>query len=529
MTPRPNWLTKDRFTHLQQVWAQAQACWPSAPLPVQWIPAETANTETGLWSDLRHREVQIHGPTFYRYLENQGLKAYGFVRLSQHIGYIHLQPGNARFAGSLQWQARHFLKANTLSEALRADQYLQYFLDLGIDKVLYRAGAPVASLCQKNPQGLPPWILRLYEILFRLPAHDLCQGQPLSETEAACAHLAAQLWLNRRWSPQTPTQHMQQQLQAFLAYALPFLQENPSTVTPYTGLVMTVDQPLGLALPIPQTNPTVPQAPHDTGNSPPKPGKQTRLQPSECITQLPHHPPSALLSQYYSERAWPHLFTLPQSAPPLTFTPESQQLWQLGEPIQQLHWQASLQQSPTVIPGFTTRQYPPVPEDPFKAGGFPQALSLLLDASQSMPNPQEVLSQAVLQGFVWMLSALQQQLDVKVVNWAESRKQTPYTQNRQQLSEALLQVPAGATHFPWDDYLHTPAQGIVVILSDLGLLQNLQALCRDEPHRRQRLNAHALTYCFLDLPFDAPLQQQSLAELQSHLPRWHFALLEDLA
>ena len=526
MTPRPNWLTKDRLTQLQQVWAQAQACWPLAPLPVQWLATESAHTATGLWTDLNHREVHIHGPTFLTMLNTHGLKAYGFVFLAQQMGYAYLQPGSARFAGSLQLQARRFFKAQGHPDPQWADQYVQYFLDIGIHQPLHQRGVPLASMYRRHQPSLPFWILRLYEQLWKLPENDLCRGRTLSEPEAASAHLAAQLWQSPSWPAESPIQRMHKQLQQFLGYALPHLQS--SQPIPYTGLVMQVDQPLGVSLSAPHTTSPLQE---DNGTSPldPVAGKHSVLSPLALTTLLPHCAASALISQYYTQRAWPHLFTLPQHKPPPTLYPEGQQLWHMDEPIQQLHWQASLQQSPTVIPGFTTRQYPPVSEDPSALPGQgPTVLTLFIDASQSMPNPQETLSLAVLQGFVWMLSALQQRLDVQVVNWAEDLKHTPYTQNRALLSEALLQVPAGATHFPWDDYLHTPAQGVVVLLSDLGLLQALQGICRNDADHCKRLNTHALTYCFLDLPFESPLQQQSLAELQQHLPRWHFALLADL-
>ena len=112
--------------------------------------------------------------------------------------------------------------------------------------------------------------------------------------------------------------------------------------------------------------------------------------------------------KYYRERAMPHLIrfpvrTIPESTDPL---PEGLEVWEMGDPLEQLDWFQTILASPRIVPGVTTvrRTYGTSPgSTPAKE---PVDLYLGVDCSGSMINPQLGLSYPVLAGAIVCLSAL---------------------------------------------------------------------------------------------------------------------------
>jgi hypothetical protein len=124
-----------------------------------------------------------------------------------------------------------------------------------------------------------------------------------------------------------------------------------------------------------------------------------------------------LTARYYRERALPYLIPFPvrRVARATDHLPEGLDTWDTGSPMEQIDWLGTLQTSPTIIPGVTTRErlYGDSPgPDPQTT---PIDLYLGIDCSGSMGDPAYHLSYPVLAGAIIALSALRVGSRVKVV------------------------------------------------------------------------------------------------------------------
>jgi hypothetical protein len=538
----PNSSTRDLPQALQQAWQAAQACWQhpfvSARGGPQWVLASQPLFFHSLWSQLSEHAIHIYWPDFERHGTQSALSPYLAIALACEMGYFYFAPGNAAFAADLQFQARHQLSSHSLNTA---DRVLQQFLQLIVLDKLHQKGMATTRFLQIRQQSpdtrLPPWIARLYEYLWRLPTGDLTgaytRASSLSDLEETTACLAQLIFHRQRYGDPFD-RHLLSQLRQFLNYAVHHLNTPVDTPVP---LLMVLPQPLGMLIP-PKSGAYA--RPEDKAEAkkreatadPVNPRGVVRgcLSPQQLLSLLPGHQSLALLSRYYRQAAWPYLYPLRPPKPLAENVLEGIETWTLDHPIQQLNWQASLTTSPTLIPGITTRQqvqtiYPSQDTTPHER---PQ-LTLYLDTSQSMPDPQQEQSLVVLTGFVLMLSALQMQWPVRIINWSEGESDTGLTHDEQKLTQALLQAPRGSTHFPLETLLaearsSEPPQIIRVLLSDLGTVKSLQQLAEITPSILAELNSITLQ-CLLYLPLPAPYQQRSLQQLQALLPRWHFQAL----
>lgn len=518
--------TAKREVTFHQAWATAQAWWRPLPFKLNYQWVEDRTFPDGLFSALDARTLQVN-------LQTLPSSPYLPVMLAEYMGHFYLWPDTSTFAGTLQLQSRSQLREQSHATA---DMALQYFLNLRIWHHLHGQGAPVVSALQRrsHKSSFPHWIARLCEYLWQLAPGDLVQQcaprRALTELEESSAALAYRHFIPRPHG-QRPRDHLLQQLNAFLSAGQPHF-----SISEGHGerkiLTMTVDKPLGLRLQAPNqdaehkpqnetvtpetTDLTLPETPH-------------HLSPKTLQGLLPQHAPITLVAQSYREAAWPHLFRLQSPSAPPGSLPESAQHWQLGDPIQALNWSASLNQSPTLIPGITTQQHHRSPEHETSVPGSPPfspRLSIYLDCSQSMPDPQQDISLIALMGFIWMLSAHRAGYSIEVVNWAENWQSTGYTRNTTRLEKALLRRPEGGTHFPLERLLQSPSTGVQLILSDLGWVKTLQAHKQNAPESLQQLNSVVPhTWCFVHLPFPAAIQQRTLQQLRNMLPRWHFFIL----
>lgn len=130
---------------------------------------------------------------------------------------------------------------------------------------------------------------------------------------------------------------------------------------------------------------------------------------------------------------------------------EGLEAWELGDPLDEIDWLASLSLSPSPVPGITTmkRHYGTVP------GSEPETrpidLDIYVDSSGSMPNPQQRVSYMALAGAVICLSALRSGSRVQATLWS-GKNQFISTPGFLRDEEAILRILTGhlggATAFP---------------------------------------------------------------------------------
>jgi hypothetical protein len=133
-----------------------------------------------------------------------------------------------------------------------------------------------------------------------------------------------------------------------------------------------------------------------------------------------------IVARYYRERAIPHLIRFPTRVSPQATDPipEGLDVWEVGSPVAEIDWPATLVTSSQVIPGITTRRRlsdESPGEDPLRQ---PVDLYLGVDCSGSMGNPAHTLSYPVLAGSIIALSALRSGARVKVVLSGEPGRTT---------------------------------------------------------------------------------------------------------
>lgn len=121
--------------------------------------------------------------------------------------------------------------------------------------------------------------------------------------------------------------------------------------------------------------------------------------------------------RYYRERALPHLISFPAKKIPEVSDPlpEGEEIWDIGSPVSEIDWVQTASKGPFVIPGVTTvkRVYGSTSgSDPKQE---PVDLYLGIDCSGSMPNPRYQVSYPVLAGAIMALSALRAGARVMVV------------------------------------------------------------------------------------------------------------------
>ncbi len=157
--------------------------------------------------------------------------------------------------------------------------------------------------------------------------------------------------------------------------------------------------------------------------------------------------------RYYREQALPHLIPFPvilqpQSKEPL---PEGFDVWDIGSPVDQIHWTESAIRSPYVIPGYTTVEQVYGTTEGSLPEKIPVDLDLYVDCSGSMPNPQHSVSYLTLAGAIISLSALRAGAKVQATLWS-GKNQFDTTQGFVRDEQAILRILTGylgdGTAFP---------------------------------------------------------------------------------
>jgi len=124
-----------------------------------------------------------------------------------------------------------------------------------------------------------------------------------------------------------------------------------------------------------------------------------------------------IVARYYRERALPYLIPFPvkQSPQAVDPIPEGSDAWDIGEALENVDWPGTVQVSPQVIPGVTTRQRLSGPSPGTTPEAMPVDLYLGIDCSGSMGDPARMFSYPVLAGVIVAMSALRSGSRVKAV------------------------------------------------------------------------------------------------------------------
>lgn len=124
-----------------------------------------------------------------------------------------------------------------------------------------------------------------------------------------------------------------------------------------------------------------------------------------------------IVAHYYRELALPYLipFPLEESVQEALSIPLDTELWEPGDPIDEIDWVETSMVSPQVIPGVTTRKRVWGAEVSDELGRGPLDLYIGIDCSGSMADPSQTFSWPVLAGCVIALSAFRVGARVKAV------------------------------------------------------------------------------------------------------------------
>lgn len=429
------------------------------------------------------------------------LQDFALEILAHEIGHHILAPAN------LTDHARclAIMRAALPTLEAHAPMIANLYTDLLINNHLQRsAGLRMADLYQRLPAPATPsnlWLLylRIYEILWQLAPGDLCRTT-LPDTMEGDAWLGSRLIsvYARDWLAGAG---------GFAALVLPYLLEDRQPAgfaalmdtekagmgeTP-GGLVDRADEENSVTHPAldPRINDKLTNKKKTTAHNPTSTVTGKANKPSSGQTREPFEYGELLRAtgldlsdheiavRYYRERARPHLVRFPRRRSPSVYdpVPEGTQLWEAGEPLENIDWFQTLQWSPVAIPGVTTQQRVWGQEPGNSPQHRPLNLDLYVDCSGSMPNPQQRTSYTTLAGAILCLSALRAGAQVQVTLWSGKHQYTTtpgFVRDDRQILGVLCGYFGGGTAFPLhvlrDTYQHKPTHPVhIVILSDDGV------------------------------------------------------------
>ncbi|MBT1699046.1 hypothetical protein KK083_19280 [Fulvivirgaceae bacterium PWU4] len=127
-----------------------------------------------------------------------------------------------------------------------------------------------------------------------------------------------------------------------------------------------------------------------------------------CRQVNPHADEQLLINQYYKEIALPHLIAFPVEVSKTSgeLTPEGTDVWEPGDPMEEIDWLESAITSPQIFPGYTTRRRTYGEDQDSETSLRPLDVYIGIDCSGSMSNPRVSFSWPVLAATVIGLSAL---------------------------------------------------------------------------------------------------------------------------
>lgn len=363
-------------------------------------------------------------------IAKRGLADYALEVMGHEIGHHVYCPGDLADQGRVLARIRRGLPTCEEYSPMVANMYEDLLIN---DRLVRQHGLRIAEVYRKLGHGgqddsLWRLYLRIYEILWTLPAGHLC-GTMLEEDEEGDAQLGARIirvysrdWITGagrfgalclRYLMRDGTPDMRQLMRSWDDM------QKPAASGDAYGLAEMDDGEEDSAI-HPSEDPLLNDSfdasitdrdLHREIGGGLKSAKRYRdvWEYGELLQQL-----GADLSQqdvairYYRELAIPHLIRFPTRNLPEVVepTPEGLDRWEVGAPIESIDWVESISRNPHVVPGLTTllRTYGDSPGREPRTG--PVNLYVGIDCSGSMPNPQSRLSYPVLAGTIVSLSAL---------------------------------------------------------------------------------------------------------------------------
>ena len=200
-----------------------------------------------------------------------------------------------------------------------------------------------------------------------------------------------------------------------------------------------------------------------TGESPAPPSQQTPIATGQYREPFAYGqilkalgidlPENEVAIRYYRELALPHLIryptrVLPESTEPL---PEGLETWDIGEPLENADWLASILISPRIVPGLTTMQRVYGATQGGQPDRLPLDLDLYIDCSGSMLNPQVNTSYLALAATIITLSALRAGARVQATLWsgpAQYKTTSGFIRDEHHIMQIITGYLGGTTAFP---------------------------------------------------------------------------------
>lgn len=487
---------------------------------------------------LQTREIGIQLESVQR----RQLTPYLDLILAHELGHLYLWPLNLEHYYTLLQTVRYCLAQEAPDRQPLAPQIVNALCDFVVNQRLYRATAQrqrmpqfMSALYAEAQDAWSQWTLRVYEHLWQMEAQSLNTSEktktnlaPASDIQRDAeaeedAELLAQVLVHnaRRRSPasleysQDPESPLYLMVSLCWPHCLALEQADTALLLP---------RPESAAHYAPGLSWQSLNARHAaTGN--PSQNAQAPHALQDYLAVFPEASHEQLV-QYYREQAWPYAF---QFAPPARQAqggslPQGYRSWKVDDPVQALHWAASLSQSPRPIPGYTTVQARQEKIRGEENAQAPQALTLYLDCSLSTPDPLKERSLLLVACFILALSAEQAGLSYSILPWSETQLNTPVEDRRHWAS--LLAFPRRQTAFPVDDLKRRQQQEPTrhyLILSDSGFLSALQPTQWPELQRCSSLAQGPCTLLLM-LPDDRLRQHPTLQALASS--GWHIQLLK---
>lgn len=184
--------------------------------------------------------------------------------------------------------------------------------------------------------------------------------------------------------------------------------------------------------------------------------------------------------RYYRERALPYLVPFPVRRVPESPEPqlEGLEVWEIGEPLDEIDWLQSVMQSPRPVPGITTVRRLYGQEQSSTPQRRPIDLDLYVDSSGSMPDPQVQTSYPSLAGAIVALSALRAGSAVQVTLWSGKQQfmhTSGFVRDEHDILRVLTGFYGGSTCFPIQHLRATYARGArkrpthLLMISDDGI------------------------------------------------------------
>ena len=401
-----------------------------------------------------------------------GLQDYAVEILAHEIGHHVLAPASAADQFRLLARLRRALPTLEAHAPMVANLYTDLYIN---DRLQRQAGLRIDHIyrileqARTAPASSRVWTLytRIYEQLWQLPKGDLGGG-------AADQAIDTDAWLGARLIRVYARDWMDGAIK-FATLLLPYLAEQRQQMEEFYRLADTRDAAAGcdpsggyqveegeLETPI---HPVQDRRISGLDEAPTDPAPDAQRTPGSGQAREPYEYGEILKAagitlsdediavRYYRERALPHLVSFPKMPAPLSteLQPEGLEPWQIGDPIEEIDWLATVVQSPRPVPGLTTVQRQYGREAARRPKPTPVDLDLYVDSSGSMPDPRFHTSYLALAGAIVALSALRTGSRVQVTLWSGKSEVivTPgFVRDEDQVLGVLTGFFGGGTCFP---------------------------------------------------------------------------------